>query len=148
DAGESWRSPLPLDEPVRDALLAESEAGKTRARTIADALWYSTEYYVVVVDGLIVPLVFDSGNTLVASQLTLINWQALGFAGIVTRIAHHAVPRARPSTYGCSEEPGAEFPCEDHGPGFFSGHVAMSTTGATLACAHHAALPLYGEGPA
>lgn len=146
--GESWRSPLPLDEPMRDLLLADSDAGKQRATLIADTLWYSTEYYVVVIDGLLVPLAFDSGNTLVASQLTLINWQALGFAGILTRIAHHSVPRARPVTYGCSDEPGAEFPCEKQGPGFFSGHTAMATTGAALSCAHHAALPLYGNGPA
>lgn len=145
--GESWREPLPLDEPVRDALLAETEEGKKQARTVGDVLWYSTEYYVVVIDSLLVPLAFDKMNTLVASQMTLINWQALGLSGIITRIAHHTVPRARPITHGCSEEPGAEFPCEQAGPGFFSGHVAMSTTGAALACAHHAALPLYGEGP-
>jgi membrane-associated phospholipid phosphatase len=145
--GESWRSPLPLDKPVRNALVAESDEGKQRARTIADGLWYGTEYYTVVIDGLLVPLAFDRGNTLVASQLTLINWQALGLAGIITRIAHHSVPRARPMTYGCSDEPGAAFPCRSQGPGFFSGHAAMAMTGATLACSHHAALPLYGEGP-
>jgi membrane-associated phospholipid phosphatase len=146
--GESWKSPLPLDKPVREALVAESEEGKQRARTIADTLWYSTEYYTVVIDGLLVPLAFDSGNTLVASQLTLINWQALGLSGIITRVAHHSVPRARPVTYGCSDEPGAEFPCRSQGPGFFSGHAAMAMTGATLACAHHSVLPLYGDGPA
>jgi membrane-associated phospholipid phosphatase len=147
-AGEHWRSPLPLDRPIRDGLVAQSEAGKKNARTIADTIWYATEYYVVVVDSLLVPLAFDGFNTRVASQMTLINWQALGLSGILTRIAHHTVPRARPITYGCSEEPGAEFPCQPSGPGFFSGHVAMATTGAALSCAHHAAMPLYGSGPA
>jgi membrane-associated phospholipid phosphatase len=145
---ETWRSTLPLDVPVRDALLPESQAGRDRAARVSDYFWYSTQFYTVVVDSLLVPLAFDDFNTDVAWQMTMINWQALGLTGLVTRIAHHTAGRARPVVYGCSEEPGASFPCRPEGPGFFAGHVSMTSAGAALACAHHAALPIYGEGPA
>jgi membrane-associated phospholipid phosphatase len=147
-AGESWRSPLPLDVPVRNALLPDTESGRERAARVADILWYSTQFYTVLIDSLLVPLAFDDGNTDVAFQMTMINWQTLGLTGIITRIAHHTVPRARPMMYGCSEQPGAAFPCGKAGPGFFSGHASMATAGAALACAHHSALPLYGKNPA
>ena len=144
-AGESWRTPLPLDLPVRDAVLPKSKELRAHYELAGDIMWYSTELYTLVIDGLLVPLAFDNGNVDVAFQMTMINWQTLGLAGIITRIAHHTVPRARPMMYGCSEEPGAAFPCGKAGPGFFSGHVSMTTTAAALACAHHAALPLYGN---
>jgi membrane-associated phospholipid phosphatase len=145
---ETWRSALPLDLPVRQAIRVPTHDGRERAAAASDILWYTTQFYTVVIDSLVVPLVFDDFNTDVALQMTMINWQALGLTGIITRLAHHGSGRARPSMYGCSEEPGASFPCEPHGPGFFAGHVSMTTAGAALACAHHAALPIYGEGPA
>jgi membrane-associated phospholipid phosphatase len=147
-AGEHWRTPLPMDLAMRDAILPKSDEGRARYELVGDVLWYTTQFYTVLIDSLLVPLAFDNGNTDVAFQMTMINWQALGLTGIITRIAHHTVPRARPRTYGCSDEPGADFPCKAAGPGFFSGHVSMTTAGAALACAHHAALPIYGENAA
>lgn len=144
---ETWRSPLPLDVTVRDALRADSIDGRTRAAVASDVLWWMTQYYTVAVDSLLVPLAFDDGNFDVAWQMSMINWQTLGLTGIITRAAHHSAGRARPSTYGCSEEPGAANPCKPAGPGFFAGHVSMTTAGAALSCAHNAALPIYGDGP-
>ena len=146
--GETWRSPLPLDLPVRRALVAPTHESQERWASVSDVMWWTTQFYTVVVDSLLVPLAFDDFNTDVAFQMTMINWQTLGLTGIVTRIAHQTSGRARPSTYGCSDEEDADFPCKPDGPGFFAGHVSMTSAGAALACAHHAALPLYGEGPA
>lgn len=146
--GEHWRDPLPGDLPIRNALLARTEEGRQRARTVADTTWHVVQYYPVVVDGLLVPLAFDKLNADVAWQLSVINWQTLGLTGIVTRIAHKTVPRGRPSTWECERDRSAPKPCPEAGPGFFSGHVAMTTAGAALSCSHHAALPLYGRGPA
>ena len=145
---EKWRSTLPFDTQVRNALLPKSQAGRDRAAVVSDYFWWGTQFYTVVVDSLLVPLAFDDFNVDVALQMTMINWQALGLTGLVTRIAHHTGGRARPEVYGCSEQPGASFPCRDEGPGFFAGHVSMTSAGAALACAHHAALPIYGENPA
>ena len=143
-----WRSPLFIDAPVREALLAESQEGRDRAATVSDVMWYTTQFYTVIVDSLLVPLAFDDWNTDVALQMTMINWQVLGLTGIITRIAHHTGGRARPSNYDCVPEPGDSLPCGEPGSSFFAGHVSMTTAGAALACAHHAALPLYGDGPA
>jgi membrane-associated phospholipid phosphatase len=145
--GETWRRPLPLDVEVREVLVAPTDESQERVATVSDYMWWTTQFYTVVVDSLIVPLAFDDFNTDVAFQMTMINWQTLGLTGVVTRITHHTSGRARPSTYGCSEEPGANFPCQPDGPGFVAGHVSMTSAGAALACAHHAALPLYGDGP-
>jgi membrane-associated phospholipid phosphatase len=144
---EDWRSPLPFDLAVRKALVVETQEGRDRVDTASDVLWWTTQFYTVVVDSLLVPLAFDNFNTDVAWQMTMINWQALGMTGLITRIAHHTSGRARPSTTGCREGPGTGSACK-HGPGFFSGHVSMTSAGAALACAHHAALPIYGDGPA
>jgi membrane-associated phospholipid phosphatase len=144
---ETWRKPLPLDVEVRKALVAPTDESQERAATISDVMWWTTQFYTVVVDSLVVPLAFDDFNTDVAFQMTMINWQTLGLTGIVTRIAHHTSGRARPSMYGCSDAPGSNFPCKPDGPGFIAGHVSMTSAGAALACAHHAALPLYGDGP-
>jgi len=144
---ETWRKPLPLDVEVREALVAPTDESQERAARISDVMWWTTQFYTVVVDSLVVPLAFDDFNTDVAFQMTMINWQTLGLTGIVTRIAHHSSGRARPSTYGCSDDPAFGFPCKPDGPGFFAGHVSMTSAGAALACAHHAALPLYGDWP-
>jgi membrane-associated phospholipid phosphatase len=145
--GETWRKPLPLDVEARKFFVAPSYESKERAASVSDVMWWTTQFYTVVVDSLVIPLAFDDMNTDVAFQMTMINWQTLGLTGIVTRIAHHSSGRARPSTHGCSDQAGASFPCRPNGPGFFAGHVAMTSAGAALACAHHAALPLYGDGP-
>ena len=145
---EAWRSALPLDVDMRNALRPETQEGRDRANTVSDYLWWTTQFYTVVVDSLVVPLAFDNFNVDVAWQMTMINWQTLGLAGLVTRITQYSTGRARPEVYGCSEEPGASFPCRPEGPGFFAGHVSMTSAGAGLACAHHAAMPIYGENAA
>jgi membrane-associated phospholipid phosphatase len=112
---------------------------------ISDYLWHGTQYFGVV-DAIVVPLVFDRGNFDVAWQLTMINWQVIGLAFLGTRLAHLTASRARPSQYGCSDQPGSRFPCQHAGPSFLSGHTSMSAAGAASSCYHHQVLGLYGGG--
>jgi membrane-associated phospholipid phosphatase len=139
------RGPVPLDSSLRSWLRIDNPRKAQRVALISDHIWYATQYFSFL-DGIITPLLFDRGNFDVAWQLSMINWQGIGLSFFVTRLAHLTVGRARPSQYGCSEEPGAEFPCISAGPSFFSGHTSMSALGAGLTCSHHAALPLYGGG--
>lgn len=139
------RGPVPLDSSLRTWLRIDNPRKAQRVALISDHMWYATQYFSFL-DSIITPLVFDRGNFDVAWQLTMINWQGIGLSFFFTRLTHLAVGRARPSQYGCSEEPDAEFPCISAGPSFLSGHTSMSAVGAGLACSHHAALPMYGGG--
>lgn len=140
-----FRKPILFDSPVRAALRIDDPERAQRVAELSDYLWHGTQYFSFL-DSIVTPLVFDRGNLEVAWQLSMINWQAIGLSFFVTRLAHLAVGRARPSQYGCSDSPDAEFPCTSAGPSFFSGHSSMSAVGAGLACAHHTALPMYGGG--
>jgi membrane-associated phospholipid phosphatase len=144
--GDRWRGPILFDEPVYDAIVEEDESDRLRADQISDYLWHGSQYYAVA-ESLIVPLVFDHGNTEVAAQMTLINWQVLGWNGLLTRFAHIGVRRARPPLPECIDDPESDSSCTHTGSSFFSGHTSMSTAAAAVTCSHHAALPLFGDGP-
>jgi membrane-associated phospholipid phosphatase len=142
---QSWNQPVLMDLALRSTLRLRGAEARRQAAQVSDYLWYSTQYYTVVVDSLLVPLVFDRGNFDVAWQMTMLNWQVLGLSFLATRLAHMTVGRSRPSEYGCSDDPGASNACSHAGPSFFSGHSSMSAAGAGLACAHHFAMPLYAN---
>lgn len=141
-----WKNGSLFDDAARSWLRADTEEGRSRADLWSDILWHPVQYYTVFVDSLLVPLAFDRGNTLVAWQMTMLNWQAIGAAFFLIRGSHIVFGRARPSNQGCSEEPNAEHPCSKKSSSFMGGHTGMAATGAGLACAHHQALPLYGGG--
>ena len=141
----SWNSTLPGDKPARSWLQGGTTESQTTAARISDHLWHGSTYYVLL-DGLITPLATDKLNADVAFQLTLLNWQAIGTAGLIARLTHIAVRRTRPSLQGCSNEEGAVNHCEFRGASFVAGHAMMTSANAGLACAHHYSLPLYGGG--
>lgn len=142
---DRWTGPILLDRPARNFLRGGTNDARITAANISDHLWNGTTYYVLL-DGLVTPLVSDKFNTDVAFQLTLLNWQAIGTAGLLTRLAHITVGRTRPSLQGCSNEEGAENKCEFRGASFIAGHAAMTSANAGLACANHQNLKLYGGG--
>ncbi len=141
----TWTKPLPGDAAVRNWLRADTVEGRSRASDVSDYIWYGTTYYALL-DGLLTPLVSDRLNTDVAFQLTLLNWQAIGLTGVLVRLVHVGVGRARPSLQNCSSDPAAENPCEFRGASFVGGHAMMTSANAGLACANHHYLPLYGGG--
>jgi membrane-associated phospholipid phosphatase len=142
---DRWTGPILADAAARDFLRADTAQARTTAGTISDYLWNGTTYYVLL-DGLLTPLVSDRLNTDVAFQLTLLNWQAVGTAGLLTRLAHVTVGRTRPLTEGCSNDPNSPNYCEFQGASFIAGHAAMTSVNAGLACANHYNLKLYGGG--
>jgi PAP2 superfamily len=141
---ERWRNPVLFDAPVRDALKGNEEVAQI-ATDVGDWTWYGVQNYVLL-DGIVTPLVSDKLNGDVAFQLTLLNWQAVGLTGLLSRAAHVTIGRTRPSLQGCSHERGAKNKCEFRGSAFFSGHASMTTASAALGCLNHSYLPLYGGG--
>jgi membrane-associated phospholipid phosphatase len=142
-SSDSWKRPILFDRAARSWLRADTPDGRARADRVSDFLWYGGQYFPFV-DGIVAPLASDDLNTDVAWQLSMINWQVVGFSALVTRAAHLWGGRARPSHTDCSDEPGSELPCTG-GSGFFSGHTSMTMASAGATCAHHLALPLWGH---
>jgi membrane-associated phospholipid phosphatase len=143
----AWDNGILFDEPIRNALVAKSHAGRMNAHVLGDYFWHIPQYFPVV-ESIVLPLATDKLNFDVALQLTLINWQAQGLAFLLTRLSHRTVGRARPSLQGCERDPKYDGACEPDAQGrtasFISGHTSMAMSGASLVCAHHQALPLYG----
>lgn len=147
-ADRGWRRGILFDDASRSRLVAHSHAGRARAAHVSDLMWYSTQGFAVF-DSLLTPLATDDGNTDVALQMTLVNWQAFGFAFLATRIPVKAVGRGRPSLQECHADPNYDGACNPNDPGrtqsAFSGHTSMTFTAASLVCMHHAYLELYGD---
>lgn len=139
----SWKNGVLFDDAVRSALRATTADGRDRAGRVSDVLWGGAMLYPIVVDSLLVPLALDRGNTDVAYQMLLLDWQAEGLAGAVTMATHRVVGRARPLLQGCSG-PSCEPPNSGNDASFLSGHTSMAFAGAGLVCAHHQGLALYG----
>jgi hypothetical protein len=143
-----WTGGILFDDAVRDALRGRSFSTRRSVSDISDKFWNVTQYYPVLIDGLLVPLAFDRLNVDVAWQMTMLNWQAQSLSFLLTRLAHRTVGRQRPEVLECDKDPAYTGACSPDAAGrtasFFSGHASMSFAGAGLTCAHHRALPLYG----
>jgi membrane-associated phospholipid phosphatase len=145
-----WHRGVLFDDAVRDTLRAPTRAGRERAALISNYLWHSTQYFPVLIDGLIAPLAFDRSNTDAALQLTLLNWETQVTTLFLVRFGHRAIGRWRPAVHGCADDPLYDADsCDPNNPirngSFPAGHTAMAFSGAALTCAHHAALPIYGS---
>lgn len=144
-----WHNGILFDQAARSAFRGGTPEAQVKAAQISDVIWPLVQYYPVFVDGLFVPLVTDRFNTDVALQLTLLNWQAQGFSFLLLRVAHRLVGRGRPYLEHCPNGPHTDPSCSPPGVGntasFYSGHSSMTATAAGLTCAHHGALPLYGD---
>lgn len=143
-----WDGGILYDGQIRDALVADTRDERERAARISDILWPSVQYFPVI-DGIVTPLVSDKLNFDVATQLTLINWQAIGISFLILRTSHVTVGRARPSIQECDTDPDYDGACYPTAPGrtasFYSGHTNMAFTSAALTCMHHMQLELYGH---
>src|SRR5262245_29794708 len=65
-----WRDGILFDDAARDRMRLSTPEGRDRAAKVSDFVWYGTQFYPVV-DSLIVPLLFDRGNTRVSLQMLL-----------------------------------------------------------------------------
>jgi membrane-associated phospholipid phosphatase len=140
-----WTSPILFDEPVRDALRFGSESSRNTASKISDVLivWETVQ------PTLIDPLIFawwqrDAPN--VAKQMMVIDAQAYALTLLVNGAVKRLTARARPWTLNgdCQQNPdGPECGHGGANVSFYSGHAALTATGAGLLCAHHTQLSLY-----
>jgi membrane-associated phospholipid phosphatase len=141
----SWTGPILFDSAVRNALRIDSASGRQTAATVSDVLFAWEVLHPTVVD----PLLFAwwvRESPFVAWQMALIDAQAYAFTFLMTDVVKRVAARQRPwvSTGDCAQNPdGPECGSGGQYMSFYSGHAAVTATGAGLICAHHTQLSLY-----
>lgn len=141
-----WRGGLPGDELIHDAVLLRKREHRDVVAAISDPLPIALQAFPLLIDGALVPLVFDRGNVDVAWQMTWINTLSIGLQGLFQRTAVRLAARERPETPRCDADPEYHERCGGRNASFFSGHTGAAFVGAGLICAHHMHLPLFGGG--
>ncbi len=143
-----WDSPILFDSPVRDALRIRSAGGRKTASQISDVLFVWEVLHPTVLDPLLVAW-WQRESPLVAWQMMVIDAQAYGLTLLLNDMVKRAASRARPwvATEDCAQNPDGPN-CGSGGryQSFYSGHAAVTATGAGLICAHHTQLSLYQSG--
>lgn len=140
-----WRGGVLFDDGARDALRVRSPAGRDAVRDASHVTAATAVLHVALIDSLLVPVARGSGD--VAQQLSLMNAESFAIGSLVTTGTLHLIRRERPPTDDCRRDPSSDPLCGfGTNASFPSGHSSTAFTAAGLACAHHAALPLYGGG--
>lgn len=140
-----WTRPVWFDGAVRNAIVLETRAGRTTAGRISD---------IAALAGLLHPFI-DAGlvagvgdqNPDVATQMGVISAQSYSITLFLNTAAKRYFARERPFGSACAKDPEYTENCEelDRFRSYYSGHAAISATGAGLTCAHHTHLQLYGS---
>lgn len=134
-----------FDDWARSGLRAHSVAGRKLAADVSDYMYYALIAYPMV-DAPLVGGIRGGGK--VAVQTLAINVEGIAIAGAYAMM-FEKVGRARPSARECDADQGYDARCGDVSrlnESNVSGHTAIAFAGASLTCAHHLHLPLYGGG--
>jgi membrane-associated phospholipid phosphatase len=141
----SWTGPILFDSAVRNALRIDSAGGRKTAASVSDALFVWEVLQPTVLD----PVLFAwwlRQSPFVAWQMVLIDAQAYALTFFLNDVVKRVSARQRPwvATGDCAQNPNGE-QCGSGGRymSFYSGHAAITATGAGLICAHHTQLSLY-----
>jgi membrane-associated phospholipid phosphatase len=142
-----WTRPIWFDTAARNALVVESRDGRQTVARVSDWIALVAILHPVAVDAVIVAGLEDD-NWDVAEQLSVINAQSYALSLFLNGVAKRVFARQRPYGAACLKDPEYTEGCEDldRFRSYWSGHAAMTATGAGLTCAHHTHLPLYGGG--
>jgi membrane-associated phospholipid phosphatase len=142
EGAADWNTPILFDSAVRDALRIGSASGRETAKDLSDVL-----FFVSIAHPLVDDLVFAwwlRESPQVAWQMFVINAQAYAFTLAANVVTKRLTGRARPWAEDCDERPlDARCASGEGYRSFYSGHAAVTATGAGLICAHHTQLSLY-----
>ena len=141
-----WRGPLPGDQEIHDLLLLRKREHRDAIVVVSDPVPMALQLFPMVIDGALLPLVFDDFNLDVAWQISWINFLSIGTQGLIHRISVRTAARERPETPRCDADPEYHDRCGGRNNSFYSGHTGGAFVGAGLICAHHSNLPLFGGG--
>jgi membrane-associated phospholipid phosphatase len=139
-----WEGPILFDDPLRDVLRFGSSASRDTAARLSDVLFVWEVLHPSLIDPLLVAW-WQRKSPGVAWQMLVIDAQAYGLTLLLNDLAKNAFARARPSLTDtdCERNPDASACAGGRNLSFYSGHAAITATGAGLLCAHHTQLSLY-----
>lgn len=145
----AWSEPgFLFDEPVRNAVRPRSEGWRLNVRDTSDVLLSLSTMYPFLVDSMMVAW-WHRGSSTVATQMALMNAEAMAIGAGVQGVVSALFSRERPFGRDCDEESrvGSTRDCQSYNRyrSFFSGHASQAFVAAALTCAHHANIPLYGS---
>jgi membrane-associated phospholipid phosphatase len=145
----SWHDGILFDDAARNLLRASTAEHREEADRWSNFLYPAMLIEPFVIDNWIAAAGVHQ-NADVALQLTLIDIQSMGLAGVVTLGTEHLVGRARPRATNCvhSSDGAPDVDCNDRENyrSFYAGHAAAAFVSAGLTCVHHQHLPLWGGG--
>lgn len=141
-----WSGPILVDSGVRSSLRLRERSEREAAATVSDALIVGSIVHPVIVDNLLVTWLGRQSPE-VAWQMFVINAQAYALTLSINSVTKRIAARGRPYADECVDDPNYSAKCEnnDRFKSFYSGHAAVTATGAGLLCAHHTQLELYGD---
>jgi len=142
----NWQGGILLDDPVRNALKANTLEGREQASKISDFTMGSL---------LAVPLVLNAGllsglkysDLTGAGRIVMISLQSYAFSAFLQQITI-SIKRSRPGQLECSQNNPGYYPdcgTKDAFNSFYSGHTAMAFTAAGLVCRHNESLNLISD---
>jgi membrane-associated phospholipid phosphatase len=142
-----WTRPVWFDAAVRDLVVIQSRSGRRTAGRISDGVLYLSVLQPLLIDSLLIAGLQDQ-NPDVAVQMGVISAQSFSLTLFLNSVTKRLVARERPFGSACARDPEYTEGCEDLNRfrSYYSGHAAITATGAGLICAHHTHLPLYGGG--
>ncbi|MCX5795990.1 MAG: phosphatase PAP2 family protein [Elusimicrobia bacterium] len=135
----AWKGEILFDQGARNTLMARSGAGQNRAGALSDLLVYPLIGYSML-DGP-VTAGWAGGNKDTAVQLALINAETFAVTEVLNLSISNLLPRSRPEGDACPSNSKYDPHCVRS---FWSGHAANAFAAASLVCAEHGALDLYG----
>jgi membrane-associated phospholipid phosphatase len=132
-----WQGGILFDDAVRSELRAGNPVTRRHLRTVGDYSYHLSPV-LPLVDVLVLSALGHSDRKL-ALNLGAIMLEAYSYTGISAFVSTEISARARPDS-GCTSSG-----CKADTQSFFSGHAAISATGAGLVCANHTRIPLWGN---
>jgi membrane-associated phospholipid phosphatase len=140
----SWESPILFDSGVRDLLRLDSASARRTAQQVSDFLFYWEIAHPAIIDPVLIATWRQAPG--VAWQISVINAQAYALTLVLNQATKRLTSRERPYVDRCEQDPGGQS-CSSGSrySSFYSGHAAMTATGAGLLCAHHTQLKIYGN---
>jgi membrane-associated phospholipid phosphatase len=148
--GNVWkRQGIIFDEGARGVLKADGSF-RVNARDTSDVLLSISSSYPMLIDALVVAW-WHRGSSIVATQMALMNAEAMAVTaaiqGLVSAVGSRERPYGRPGGICDDGVHSTTSDCvhDNRYRSFFSGHTSQAFVSAALTCAHHANIPLYGS---
>ena len=132
-----WTGGILFDNAVRDEIRGRSAETRSRFRTVGNYTYHLSPL-IPIFDVLVVSAI-GHGDRKLTENLGALTLEAYSYTGLAAFVSTEISARARPDA-GCQRSD-----CTADTQSFFSGHAAISATGAGLVCANHTRMALYGS---